>query len=83
MANLRDKVLRLVGKKIKVGTMGEGAYYISPLAKEAFCYSRILHVGDDYFDVELVGLGPPVKVTTFSISSITTIHGVAEDYESI
>ncbi|MDX9913983.1 MAG: hypothetical protein RBS77_05390 [Candidatus Moranbacteria bacterium] len=75
MANMRDKLRELMGKKIEVES-GEGSVSIrSP--RYDFCHDKIIEVGDDYFVVRTVRIDKkfPDRENTYAISGIKKIEG--------
>lgn len=80
MPNMRDKILKLVGRKISIRRDGESRLITRAVE---IGYDKITEVGDDYFDCEHVFKGKVEGISTFSINSISSIGGKAEDYERI
>jgi len=87
MPNLRDKILKLVGRKIVViDNDDESTYCIRKSSESGLgnAYIKIVEVGDDYFDTELVSSNEyNGNGSTYAISAVTTIIGKVEDYDKI
>ncbi len=83
MANMRDKLISLKGKKIALASCGD-FYHIRKADRDYKWYGKIVDIGDDYFEVEIVVYDETSRKekTTYAISRIATINGDVASYDS-
>lgn len=78
MASMRDKLIKLVGKKVEVDSSGGYFYIKSPRYVDSY-YDKIIEVGDDYFVVKRVfeekHLQDSNSENTYAISGVSSIEG--------
>ncbi|MFZ2153972.1 MAG: hypothetical protein WAV16_01960 [Candidatus Moraniibacteriota bacterium] len=78
MANMRDKLIKLVGKKVAIDS-GVGYLCIKPLVSNPIWYDEIIEIGDDYFVVKKVFKDEYLQhrncKTTYAISGVSSIEG--------